>query len=94
MIDRTIKRDGEQFVVALSQDKMSATVTDEEGIAVTIRYSAGNFEVRLPNGWGGWRQSMDASVDYAVRLSVESRNQLTAEQAYQEMFDYVEGKDD
>ena len=89
---RKIERDGEQFVVALSEDKMKATVTSEKGVAVTIRYNSGHFEVRLPNSWGGWRPSMDEAVEYAVRLSLESRSQVTADEAYQEMLDYVEDK--
>ena len=35
---------------------------------------------------------MEAAVEYAVRLCVESRQQVTAAEAYQEMLDYVEGK--
>ena len=94
MLIRKIERDNEQFVVALRDDKMSATVTDEKGVVVTIRYNSGNFEVRLPNRWGGWRSSMEAAVEYAVRLCFESRKQVTPDQAYEEMLDYVEGKAD
>ena len=92
MLTRKIERDGEQFVVALADDKMNATVADEKGVVVTISYSSGNFNVRLPNGWGSWKSSMDAAVGYAVRLCFESRKQVTADQAYEEMLDYVEGK--
>ena len=35
MLTRKIERDNEEFVVALSEDKMSATVTDERGVVVT-----------------------------------------------------------
>ena len=92
MLSRKIKRDNEEFVVALSEDKMSATVTDEKGVVVTIRYNSGNFNVRLPNGWGSWVPSMERAVDRAVGLCFESRKQLTAEQAYEEMIDYVDSK--
>ena len=52
MLTRKIERDNERFVVALSEDKMRATVTDEKGVVVTISYNSGNFNVRLPNGLG------------------------------------------
>ena len=92
MLTRKIERDNEEFVVALSEDKMSATVTDEKGVVVTIRYNSGNFDVRLPNRWGSWVPSMERAVDRAVGLCFESRKQLTADRAYEEMVDYVEGK--
>ena len=94
MLTRKIERDNEEFVVALSEDKMSATVTDEKGVVVAISYDSGNFNVRLPNGWGSWKPSIDKAVDYAVRLCFESRKQLTAGQASQKMLDYVEEKAD
>ena len=94
MLTRKIERDNEQFVVALSDDKMSATVTDEKGVVVRISYSSGNFDVRLPNGWGYWTPTMERAVEQAVRLCFESRKQLTADQAYEEMLEYVEGKTD
>ena len=37
---------------------------------------------------------MDRAVDRAVGLCFESRKQLTADQAYQEMVDYLENKAD
>ena len=89
---RKIERDNEEFVVALSEDKRRAIVTSEKGVVVTISYDSGNFNVRLPNGWGSWKSSMDAAVEYAVRLCFESRTQLIGDQAYQEMLDYVEAK--
>lgn len=92
MLTRKIERDGEQFVVALAEDKMRATVTDEKGVVVTISYNSGNFNVRLPNGWGAWKSSMEAVVEYAVQLCFESRKQVTADEAYQEMLDYIEDK--
>ena len=92
MLTRKIERDNEVFVVAVSEDKMSATVTDEKGVVVSIRYNSGNFNVRLPNGWGSWVPSMERAVDRAVGLCFESRKQLTADQAYQEMVSYVEEK--
>ena len=94
MLTRKIERDNEEFVVALSEDKMRATVTDEKGVVVTISYDSGNFNVRLPNGWGSWMPSMERAVEQAVRLCFESRKQATADEAYQEMLDYVEGKTD
>lgn len=94
MLTRKIERDNEKFVVALSEDKMSATVTDEKGVVVTISYDSGNFNVRLSNGWGSWMPTMERAVEQAVRLCFESRKQLTADQAYEEMLDYVEGKTD
>ena len=92
MLTRKIERDNEEFVVALSEDKMSATVTDEKGVVVTISYDSGNFNVRLPNGWGTWMPSIERAVDRAVGLCFESRKQLTADQAFQEMVSYVEEK--
>ena len=92
MPTRKIERDDEEFAVALADDKMSATVTDEKGTVVTIRYDSGNFNVRLANGWGSWKSSMEIAVDYAVRLCFESRGQLTSNQAYREMLDYIEDK--
>ena len=52
MLSRIIKRNGEEFVVEISEDEKTAKVTDERGTTVTIRYSSGNLDVRLPNGWG------------------------------------------
>ena len=94
MLTRKIERDNEQFEVALSEDKMRATITDEKGVVVTVSYASGNFNVRLPNGWGSWVPSMERAVDRAVGLCFESRKQVTADQAYEEMLDYVEGKTD
>ena len=94
MLTRKIERDNEEFVVALSEDKMSATVADEKGVVVTIRFKSGNFDVRLPNGWGYWLPTMERAVERAVRLCFESRKQLTADQAYHEMVEYVEDKAD
>ena len=94
MLTRKIERNDEEFVVEVSKDNKSATVTDERGTTVTIRYDSGNFTVRLPNNWGYWVPSMEAAVEQAVKLCFESRKQLTADDAYQEMVDYVEGKTD
>lgn len=85
-----IKRDGEEFSVEVSPDKQYTTVADESGASVTITYDSGNFNVRLGNGWGGWSPSMDGAVEYAVRLLFDSRTQLTADDAYKEMIEYVE----
>ena len=94
MLTRKIERDNEEFLVALSEDKMRATVTDEKGVVVTISYGSGSFNVRLPNGWGSWAPTMEEAVERAVRLCFESRKQLTADQAYQEMVEYLEDKAD
>ena len=93
MLTRSIKRDGEEFAVKVSEDQKNATVTDERGTTVTINYNSGNFNVRLPNGWGGWEPSMESAVKRAIRLCLESRTQLTEDAAYQEMVDYVKGED-
>ncbi len=70
---------------------MNATVTDERVTRVTITYNSGHLNVRLPNGWGNWEPSMERAVELAVKLCFESRDQLTGDQAYQEMVDYVKG---
>ena len=93
MLTRSIKRDDEEFVVEVSEDEKNATVTDEKGTTVTINYDSGNLNVRLPNGWGNWVPSMESAVERAIRLCLESRGQLTAAAAYQEMVDYVKGED-
>ena len=47
-----ITRDNKKFVIEIIDDKKTATVTDQDGVVVTISYRSGNFDVRLPNGWG------------------------------------------
>ena len=49
---RTIKRDDGEFVVTLVEGGKSATVTDDKGYTVTIRYERGArpFNVRTPSG--------------------------------------------
>ena len=89
VLTRKIERHGEEFVVQVSKDQRDATVTGEHGVEVTIRPNSGNFNVRLPNGWGGWRPTMAAAVEYAVGLYFEARRQRTADEALQEMLDYV-----
>ena len=89
MLTRKIKRNGEQFVVAIANDERSATVTDFNGTQVTIKYDSGNLNVRLPNGWGSWKPSMESAVNYAVKLCIESRGQLTSDEAYKQMADFV-----
>ena len=49
--------------------------------------------MRLQNGWGGWKPSMDSSVDYAVNLCFELRGQLDVDEAFKEMVDYVKDED-
>ena len=85
-----IKREGEQFVLQVSEDKKKTTVTDERGTEVTITWSSGNYDVRLPNGWGSWATTMEAAVERAVRLCIEARSQRTADEAVKEMVSYVE----
>ena len=95
MLTCNIKRGNEEFEVAVSEDSKNATVTDELSTKVTISYDSGNLSVRLPNGWGGWKSSMPAAVEYAVSLCRESRGQNTRDSAFQEMVDYVKDcKDD
>ena len=88
-LSRRIKRGGEEFIVEVSTDDKNATVTDERGTRVTITYNSGHLNVRLENGWGNWVPSMERAVELAIQLCFESRDQLTADQAYQEMVDYV-----
>ena len=92
-LSRRIKRGGEEFIVEASADDKNATVTDERGTRVTITYNSGQLNVRLENGWGNWVPSMRRAVELAVDLCFESRDQLTADQAYQEMVDYVKGRE-
>ena len=94
VLTRKIERQGEEFVVQVSKDQTKAMVTGQHGVEVTIRPDSGNFNVRLQNGWGGWQPTMDAAVEYAVTLYVEARSQLTADEALQEMIDYVAEKAD
>ena len=89
LLARKFKRNGEHFVVAVSEDEKDATVTDEKGTIVTIRFGSGHLRVRLPNGWGYSESSMEKAVERAAKLCVESRGQLTPEEAYKEMVDYV-----
>ena len=84
-----IKREGEQFVVQVSEDKKATTVTDGRGTEVTITWSSGNYNVRLPNGWGSWATTMDEAVARAVSLCIEARSQRTADEAVKEMVSYV-----
>ena len=93
MLSRRIKRSGEEFIVEVSADDKNATVTDERGTRVTITYNSGHLNVRLPNGWGNWEPSMERAVELAVKLCFESRDQLTGDQAYQDMVDYVKGRE-
>ena len=92
MFTRTIKRQGEEFTVEVFPEQNEATLTDERKTQVTIRPDSGNFNVRLPNGWGAWKDSMESSVEYAVGLCFEARGQLTTDEARQEMVEYVQGK--
>ena len=84
-----IKRRDEQFVIQVSEGQKKTTVTDERGTEVTITWDSGNYNVRLPNGWGSWVTNMDDAVERAVRLCVEARSQRAADEAVGEMIAYV-----
>ena len=71
-----------------------ATITDERGTVVPISYDSGNLNVGSPNGCGNWEPSMERALELAVRLCFESRKQLTDDQAYDEMVDYVRSEGD
>ena len=89
MLTCKIERGDEEFDVAVSEDSKKATVSDKLGTKVSISYDSGNLNVRLPNGWGAWQSSMPSAVDYAVKLCLQSRGQLTPDSAFQEMVDYI-----
>lgn len=84
-----IKRQNEQFVVQVSEDQKTTTVKDERGTCVTITWNSGNYNVRLPNGWGNWATTMDEAVERAISLCIEARSQRTADEAVEEMVAYV-----
>ena len=84
-----IKRQGEQFVVRVLEDKKKTTVTDERGTVVTITWNSGNYNIRLPNGWGSWSKTIESAVDQATRLCIEARSQRTSDEAVNEMANYV-----
>ena len=84
-----IKRQDEEFVVHASESGKQATVADEKGTVATISYQSGHFNVRLPNGWGGWHPTMEPSVEEAVRLCLKARTQLTAGDVSREILGYI-----
>ena len=84
-----IKRQDEEFVVQASENGKQATVTDEKGTVVTISYQSGHFNVRLPNGWGGWHTTMELSVEEAVRLCLQVRTQVTEGDVAKEIAGYI-----
>ena len=86
---RTLERDGETFIVAVVPERGVATVSGLLGGVATISPGAGRFDVRLPNGWGGWRDTMPEAVEYAVLLCFEVREQPTLDEVFSEMVDYV-----
>ena len=92
---RTIKRDDGEFVVALAEDGKSATIIDDKGITVSIRYARGErpFDVRTPGGWGAWHSTMDSAVNYAIELCVQARTFLEPDEFYQRIADYVKGEE-
>ena len=92
---RRIKRNDEEFVVALVEDGKSATVTDDKGFTVSIHYERGArpFNVRTPGGWGQWEATMDSAVNSAIKLCVEARTFLGPEEFYQRLADYVKDED-
>ena len=85
-----IKRGDEEYRLELADNGRTATVTDERDVKVTIGYGSGQFNVRLPNGWGYWVPSMEQAVERAVRLSQESKSQLTEAAAREQMTKYIE----
>ena len=94
-IKRTIKRADGEFVVALAEDGKSATVTDDKGFTVSIRYARGErpFDVRTPGGWGAWHTTMESAVNYAIKLCVQARTFLEADEFYERIADYVKGEE-
>ena len=92
---RTIKRGDGEFVVALVEGGKSATVTDDKGFTVTIRYEQGAkpFNVRTPSGWGQWEPTMERAVNSAIKLCVEARTFLGPEEFSQRLADYVKGEE-
>ena len=85
-----VKRDGEEYRLELVDGGSAATVIDERGVKVTIKHGSGNFDVRLPNGWGSWVPSMEQAVGRAIRLCQESKSQLTEAEAREQMAKYIE----
>ena len=88
-----ITRGGKKFYVELRKDTTEATITNENGDAARIFYNSGNFNVRLANGWGGWKDDMQSAVDCAISLFEEAKSQRSREEAYREMLDYFEGEE-
>ena len=82
----------EQFVIRVFEKESRTTVTDKNGTVATIRYSAraGNYDVRLPTGYGGSARTMIGAVRKAATICMRSRSQITREQATQAMVEYVE----
>ena len=85
----TLERQGEKFIVEVSEEGKGATVTDRLGVVITIKYGSGHFVTRLPNGWGGSKNTMPEAVDYAISLFSLNRGLLKEEEAYKQMQDYV-----
>ena len=83
-----IKRQNEEFILETKDG--TTTVTDEKDTVVTITYSSGHFNVRLPNGWGYWHDTLEQAVDRAVRLCIDYRKHVTEEEAVKQMQDFVE----
>ena len=92
---RTIKRADGEFVVALAEDGKSATVTDDKGFTVSVRYARGErpFNVRTTGGWGAWHSTMESAVNYAMKLCLQERTFLEPDEFYQRIADYVKGKE-
>ena len=82
----------EQFVIRVFEKETRTTVTDKNGTVATIRYSArsGNYDVRLPTGYGGSSRTMIGAVRKAATICMRSRSHITREQATQAMVRYVE----
>ena len=84
-----VKRQDEEFVVQASENGKQATVTDEKGTVVTISYQSGHFNVRLPNSWGSWHETMEQSVERAVDLCLQARTQVTENDVAKEIISYI-----
>ena len=84
----TVKREGREYIVTVSEDSKTTTVTHGSAM-VTIRPRSGNYDVRLPNGWGNWAHSMEQAVNQAIGLCDTAKTQLTEDAAYDQMVGYV-----
>ncbi len=102
-LDRKIEYQGETFVVELSEDRRSATVTSEKGETAKITIipdtpgHAACYRVHYQQSNPVTARSTDppsAAVDLAMSEIVRQRKPVRSfEEARQELVDYVEDKD-